>query len=173
MAEPSPLPADEIAEWFARHLPEGWFTGEVRVLVDRDEILVTGPLACPSTKGKAAGVKESVEQEQVGSFREETRDERIRIASRAEALFGRKVSWAVECGATQAVFTHLGVPVMTRLRIHERRTLDTLVAAGVARSRSEALSWCVRLVGEHEGDWIDELRAALEAVEQVKARRRG
>ena len=39
--------------------------------------------------------------------------------------------------------------------------LDTLVDAGVARSRSHALAWCVRLVGDHEGEWIDQLREAI------------
>jgi hypothetical protein len=58
---------------------------------------------------------------------------------------------------------------MTRLRMRERQTLDTLVSAGVARSRSDALAWCVRLVREHEGEWIEQLRAALVAVEEARA----
>jgi len=58
---------------------------------------------------------------------------------------------------------------MTRLRMNERRILDTLVDAGVARSRSEALAWCVRLVRDHEGDWIEQLRAALVQVEAVRS----
>ena len=40
---------------------------------------------------------------------------------------------------------------MTRLRMPERRVLDTLVDAGVARSRSHALAWCVRLVRRPRG----------------------
>ena len=59
---------------------------------------------------------------------------------------------------------------MTRLRMPERQVLDTLVDAGVARSRSHALAWCVRLVGDHEGEWIDQLRDALVHVEKVRAR---
>ena len=43
---------------------------------------------------------------------------------------------------------------MTRLRQPQRMVLDTLVDAGVARSRSDALAWCVRLVGQHEDDWL-------------------
>jgi hypothetical protein len=58
---------------------------------------------------------------------------------------------------------------MTRLRMSERAVLDTLVDAGVARSRSEALAWCVRLVGKNEEAWIDRLREALVSVEQVRA----
>jgi hypothetical protein len=61
------------------------------------------------------------------------------------------------------------VPVMTRLRQAERRVLDTLVEGGVARSRSDALAWCVRLVGQHEDSWLDELRAALRRVEEVRS----
>lgn len=189
MAAAAPLPDDEIAEWFARQLPDGWFTGPPRVLVDRDEILLVGELSTPAT-GTAGdderegtggtteahdvdeGERAAVEQARITRFREETRDHRVQIATRAEALYGRKVSWAARCGTTRATFTHLSVPVMTRLRMEERRILDTLVASGVARSRSDALAWCVRLVAEHEGDWIRDLRDALEAVEQVKARRR-
>ena len=47
--------------------------------------------------------------------------------------------------------------------------LDTLIDAGVARSRSEAMAWCVRLVGKHQGDWITQLRTAMAQVEQVRA----
>ena len=57
---------------------------------------------------------------------------------------------------------------MTRLRQPERVVLDTLVEAGVARSRSDALAWCVRLVGEHTGDWLTALRDALESVQKVR-----
>lgn len=151
---------EEIGGWFAAHVDATWFTGPPRVLLDRDELLVLGALPAADDEHVA-----------IAEFRDRTRDERIAVALRAEALFGRKVSWAAQCGDTQQVFTHLSVPVMTRLRIDERRILDTLVAAGVARSRSDALAWCVRLVGEHEGDWIQELRDALEAVERVRAKR--
>ena len=47
--------------------------------------------------------------------------------------------------------------------------LDTLVEAGVARSRSEALAWCVRLVGKHAEEWLTELRSAMEQVDKVRA----
>jgi hypothetical protein len=59
---------------------------------------------------------------------------------------------------------------MTRLRLPERQVLDTLVQAGVARSRSEALAWCVRLVGRHEAEWISELRDALVRVNELRRR---
>lgn len=58
---------------------------------------------------------------------------------------------------------------MTRLRQPERLVLDTLVAAGVARSRSEALAWAVRLVGRNAEEWLGELRTAMENVERVRS----
>ena len=108
-------------------------------------------------------------QARIDGFREDTRDRRMRIADEAERRFGRKVAWGAECGDERVVFTNLSVPVMTRLRMGERRVLDTLVDSGVARSRSDALAWCVRLVREHEGEWIEQLREALVHVQQVRA----
>jgi hypothetical protein len=57
---------------------------------------------------------------------------------------------------------------MTRLKLRERAVLETLIDGGIARSRSEALAWCVKLVARHQEDWLAELREALEAVEQVR-----
>jgi len=62
------------------------------------------------------------------------------------------------------------MPVMTRLRQPERQVLDTLIAAGVARSRSEALNWCVRLVAEKQAEWLKDLKSALQAVEKARAK---
>ena len=73
----------------------------------------------------------------------------------------RQVQFTQGAGDQVAMFTTLAAPAMTRLRQPERLVLDTLVDAGVARSRAEALAWCVRLVGDHESDWIDSLRNAL------------
>jgi hypothetical protein len=67
------------------------------------------------------------------------------------------------------LFTHIAVPVMTRLRQSERRVLDTLVDAGVARSRSDALAWCVRLVDEHADEWLAKLREAMAQVDDLRA----
>lgn len=97
-----------------------------------------------------------------------TRDDRIAIAARAEATFQRKVSWAVICGEEQVSYTSANVPVMTRLQMDERRLLDTLISAGIARSRSEALSWTVRLVADNEAEWIGRLRDAMSEVDEVR-----
>jgi hypothetical protein len=78
------------------------------------------------------------------------------------------VAWGASIGETQVLFTHLAVPVMTRLRQPQRQVLDTLVDAGVARSRSEALAWCVRLVGEHTEEWLGSLREAMAKVDELR-----
>jgi hypothetical protein len=91
------------------------------------------------------------------------------VAQEAEQRFGRKVSWGVTCGEHTAIFTNVSAPVMTRLRQPERKVLDTLVEAGVARSRSDALVWCVRLVQSNADAWLGELRDSLEQVKRVRA----
>ncbi|MFA5883149.1 MAG: hypothetical protein WDA60_04815 [Acidimicrobiia bacterium] len=161
--------ATSLAAWFAGRLPDGWFSGPPEVHADREEILVVGRLPEPDTAGLDDGAHTVAHQARITGFREDTRADRMRIADEAEHKFGRKVAWGAECGDERAVFTSLGVPVMTRLRMPERRVLDTLVDAGVARSRSDALAWCVRLVRSHEGDWIEQLRDALVHVEAVRA----
>ena len=156
--------------WLNSRVPGDWFSGAADVTLDREEITVVGPLADPETRAQATEVERSEAVEgRIRRFREDTRDHRIRIAREAEHKFGRKVSWGIRHGDLKVMFTTLSVPVMTRLRQAERRVLDTLVDAGVARSRSDALAWCVRLVGEHEESWLGQLREALRRVEEVRA----
>jgi hypothetical protein len=155
--------------WFAGRLPDGWFTGAPEVTYDRDEILVLGTIPAPDLGDADDDAVAAAIASRVEAFREETRASRMAIADAAEARFGRKVAWGVECGGVREVFTSLSVPVMTRLRMQERAVLDTLVDASVARSRSDALAWCVRLVGQHEDEWIAKLRDALVAVKQARS----
>jgi hypothetical protein len=160
---------DEITGWFRGRIPEGWFTAPVVVQADRDEILLTGTISEPQLGDDLGAEARQVALDgRIAGYREETRDQRIRIAREAEQRFGRKVAWAATCGDRTVLFTTASVPVMTRLRMPERAVLDTLIDAGIARSRSEALAWCVRLVGKHQGDWIDELREAMEHVVKVR-----
>ncbi len=161
---------DEVRGWFAGRLPDGWFEGEPSIESDRDEILLVGRLGDVDMAADATdAARGAARAARIDRFREETRAQRMRIAEEAEHRFGRKVSWGAECGDVQRLFTTLGLPVMTRLRLPERSVLDTLVEAGVARSRSEALAWSVRLVGKHQADWIAQLREALGAVERARA----
>ena len=156
----------ECIGWFAGRVPDEWFTAPATVHVDREEIVVIGALAAPADGG---GDAEAARLARVTRFREETREARVRIAEEAEHRFGRKVSWGVEIDGQRYLFTHAAVPVMTRLRFGERAVLDTLIDAGVARSRSEALAWCVRLVERHQGEWIGQLRDALQHVADARA----
>lgn len=154
----------EIQAWFAGRLPDEWFSSPAEVMVDREEITIIGTLPEPESDNTTVAAEGRIKR-----FREETRARRIEIASEAERKFGRKVAWGARCGPVTEMFTTLSVPVMTRLRQPERRVLDTLVDAGVARSRSDALAWCVRLTGEHADAWLAELREALLRVEEVRA----
>ena len=156
-----------ISSWFAGRLPEDWFVAAPAITVDRDEILVVGSLATPEPANDEEAQKQAGAG-RIARFREETRERRMAIAREAEDRFDRKVAWGAECGGQSALFTTLSVPVMTRLRQPERRVLDTLVDAGVARSRSHALAWCVRLVGQHTDEWLTALRTAMEEVEKVR-----
>ena len=158
-------PADDAGAWFAGRLPADWFVG-TEVTVDREEILVVGTL--PGDQGLPDGDPAAAEG-RIGRFRADTREQRIEIAREAQARYRRTVSWGARLGETEVLFTHLAVPVMTRLRQPERRVLDTLVDAGVARSRSDALAWSVRLVGQHAEDWLAQLRSALTRVEDLRA----
>jgi hypothetical protein len=160
---------EKLRGWFAGRLPADWFTQAPEVKVDREEITIVGAIAGPEVGSGASEAETAAAAEgRSRRFREETREHRIEIAREAEHRFGRKVSWGVECAGRKVMFTTFSVPVMTRLRQPERLVLDTLVDAGVARSRSDALAWCVRLVGQHQDSWLADLRSALLKVEQVR-----
>ncbi len=162
---------EQVRGWFAGRLPGDWFTAPAEIIVDREEITIVGAL--PEPEGVAEGATEAeraaAAEGRIKRFREQTRAQRIEIAREAEHKFRRKVAWGAGCGERSEMFTTLSVPVMTRLRQSERRVLDTLVDAGVARSRSDALAWCVRLTGEHADAWLGDLREALRRVEAVRA----
>ena len=160
---------EELKGWFAGALTEKWFTGAPEITVDREEILVVGTLEDVEPGDLSEAALQAAREARIDRWREDTREQRIRIARDAERKFRRKVAWGAECGGVRKVFTRLAVPVMTRLRQEQRRTLDTLVEAGVARSRSHALAWCVHLVGKNEEEWIGELRDALKHVQKVRA----
>jgi hypothetical protein len=145
---------DEVTAFFSGKVPKEWISGKLDVTADGEEILVVLPLAADAD---------------IKKFREDTREPRIAIASEAEQRFNRKVSWGVQAGDQRKVFTSVALPVMTRLRLPERGVLDTLVAGGVARSRADALAWCVRLVAKHEADWLKDLEDALSRVHSVRA----
>jgi hypothetical protein len=181
-----------VGAWFRERLPQEWVAVPARVTTDREEIIIVLTVPDPATPAEAtadpttadpatgtaagepatddatAAARAAAIAGRVARFREETRERRIAIAREAEHKFQRKVAWGVECAGSSEVFTSLAVPVMTRLRQPERLVLDTLVDAGVARSRAHALAWCVRLVGDNTATWLSDLRSAMAEVEKVR-----
>jgi hypothetical protein len=166
---------DRVVGWFRARLPEEWAPADAEVTVDREEITVVLRVADPElAPGDGPDVADEARRGRAAGFREDTRQRRMSIADQASRRFGRTVSWGAVVGsgdqAHRELWTHVAAPVMTRLRQPQRIVLDTLVEAGVARSRADALAWCVRLVGQHESDWLQELRAAMTGVQDVRRR---
>jgi Arc/MetJ-type ribon-helix-helix transcriptional regulator len=167
--------SERVRGWFTGRLPQDWQAeGPAQVTVDREEITVILTLPDVET-GQGDQAPSAAEQEEARAgrakgFREETRELRMQIDREAQRRFERKVSWGVDVGGRRELWTNVAAPVMTRLRQPQRQVLDTLVASGVAKSRSEALAWCVRLVGQHEEDWLAELRDAMEQVADVRSK---
>jgi hypothetical protein len=161
---------DELRGWITGRLPDGLYAAPVEVTVDREEIRVVGTVPEPAGLGKdvTGAERDAALDGRIAEFRERTRKERMAVARAAERRYRRKVSWGAECGGRREIFTNVSAPVMTRLRQPQRQVLDTLIEAGVARSRSEALGWCVRLVEAHADDWLRELRDSLEHVRHVR-----
>lgn len=158
---------EAVTGWFGGRLPQEWTVEPPRVTVDREEITVVLTVE-DVTAGESDVATAEARVGRARAFREDTRDARMKIAREAQHRYERKVSWGLRVGDHEELWTHVAAPVMTRLRQPQRQVLDTLVESGVARSRADALAWCVRLVGQHEGDWLAELRDAMTAVDDVR-----
>ncbi|MBU6423162.1 MAG: hypothetical protein KGJ98_09435 [Chloroflexota bacterium] len=156
----------EIQGWLNGRLPADWGVTVDDLQMDEHEVLATLRL---KDVENVEGDLDAARVGRIQQFRSTTREERIRISREAQRKFGKVVSWGAECGDSRQLFTHLALPVMTRLRLPEREVLDALVESGIARSRAHALAWCVALVREHQGEWLKELRQAMESVERVRA----
>ena len=159
-----------VTAWFLGRLPDAWTSAAPpTITIDREEITVVLTVAAPDLPSDAGDVGPRRSRiGRIAGFREDTREQRMKVAREAEHRFDRKVAWGVTVGERTELFTHLAVPVMTRLRQPERLVLDTLVAANVARSRADALAWCVRLVGQHTDDWLSGLRSAMQEVDRLR-----
>jgi len=160
---------ERVRGWFTGRLPAEWSAEPADITVDREEITVV--LTIPDVDAGAEASDAERSEARAGrakAFREETREARMKVDREAQHRYERKVSWGVRVGDHAELWTNVSAPVMTRLRQPQRLVLDTLVDAGVARSRSEALAWCVRLVGQHEEDWLGELREAMGKVAEVR-----
>jgi hypothetical protein len=160
---------ERVRGWFNGRVPKKWQQEPPVITIDREEITVVLTIAdVDLPEDVSAAEAAETRAGRIKAFREDTREKRISIAREAEHRFDRKVSWGVRAGDRSELFTHIAAPVMTRLRQPQRQVLDTLVDAGVARSRADALSWCVRLVGQHSDEWLAELREAMSQVDEVR-----
>ena len=162
------MATEEIKGWLIGRVPRDWYVSEPEIRSDEDEIWVVGTLPDVEAGGGAEALT-AARQGAIQRHREETREHRMKIAEEARQRFRRNLAWGAKIGDQSALFTHLSVPVMTRLRLPEREVLDTLVRAGVARSRSHALAWCVRLVAKNEASWMGELKDAISKVGDVRS----
>src|SRR5262249_21444730 len=151
-------------------LPQEWTqAGEPDITIDREEITVRLQLSPVALADDATDdARAEAAAGRISGWREDTREARMAVAREAQQRFERAVSWGATIGDKAALSPPLAVPTMTRLRQPQRQVLDTLVEAGVARSRADALQWCVKLVGQHTEDWLVELRKAMENVQAVR-----
>jgi hypothetical protein len=162
---------DELQHWLQEQLPAQLLASAPEIAVYDDEVVVMLPLTA-----EAPGAESSNEDQRdaalrlIGQRREETRALRMRFARDLQEIFGRPVAWGMRAGETSVLFTTRTAPVMTRLGRAERNVLDTLVAAGVADTRSSALAYTVRAFATEHADWLAEVRAAIKQVDQVRAR---
>ena len=159
---------DELQGWFAGRLPKDWFSGAPEVRTDEQEVWVIGTLPDVTVEGGSKDALAAARAGRIKQFREDTREQRMRISEEAQQKFSKSIAWGVKIGGVEEIFTHLAIPTMTRLRLPERALLDTLIDAGIARNRAHALAWCVRLVERNQKDWLAELRDAIQKVGQVR-----
>ncbi|MBK9714511.1 MAG: hypothetical protein IPO81_24855 [Kouleothrix sp.] len=161
----------ELQSWLKERLPADLVAGMPEIAIYDDEVIVTVPLATGALGAELAGdERRQAEQRLIVQRREETRPLRMKLARELQARLGRPVAWGMRAGETELMFTTRSVPVMTRLGRAERDVLDTLVAAGVADTRSSALAYAVRAFAAEHADWLAEVRTAIAQVEQVRAR---
>jgi hypothetical protein len=152
---------DDLLSLLARRLPPDLAAAPPEVRRYPDELLLVLRLDGP------AGVEP---QALIARRRAETRGLRMEIARELERATGLPVAWGMRAGGQEILFTTRTAPVMTRLGRAEREVLDTLVAAGVADTRSSALAYAVRAFAAEHAEWLAEVRTAIAEVERVRAR---
>jgi hypothetical protein len=155
--------ANDLRRWLEERLPPDLCAAAPEVALYDDEVLVT------LTPSEAPGDREG-EREVIARLREETRPVRMRLARELQRAVGRPVAWGMRVGGSEVLFSSRSAPVMTRLGRAERDVLDTLVAAGIAETRSAALAYVVRAFAEEHHQWLAEVREAIAEVEKVRSR---
>jgi len=158
---------DELQGWVARRLPPELMAAPPQVRRYPDELVVVLAIAPPDDPGDdPIGAAQAL----IARRRDETRPLRMQIAGELERSLGLPVAWGMRAGPAETLFTSRTAPVMTRLGRMEREVLDTLVAAGVADTRSSALAYAVRAFAQEHADWLAEVREAIAEVDKVRAR---
>lgn len=161
----------ELQAWVQERLPANLLAGVPEVAAYEDEVVVMLPITTVDLDVELAGdERRRAEYELIARRREDTRLVRMKLARELQKQLGRPVAWGMRAGESEALFTTRSAPVMTRLGRSERDVLDTLVAAGVADTRSSALAYVVRAFAAEHVDWLADVREAIAQVEQVRAR---
>ncbi|NTV63074.1 MAG: hypothetical protein HGA65_06005 [Oscillochloris sp.] len=153
---------NDLQHWVGQQLPADLTIGPPEVRRYDDELVIILPVAAPDDPAAAA--------QEIARLREESRRLRMGIAREIERTERLPVAWGMRAGAHETLFTSRTAPVMTRLGRAEREVLDTLVAAGVAETRSSALAYTVRAFAATHDTWLGEVRQAIAEVERVRAR---
>ncbi|MDP3890780.1 MAG: hypothetical protein Q8Q44_06095, partial [Nocardioides sp.] len=87
---------ERVRGWFTGRLPEDWQAAPADITVDREEITVR--LTIPDVDLPADTTDAEADEARAGrakAFREETREQRMKIAQEAQHRYERKVSWGV------------------------------------------------------------------------------
>ena len=155
---------NELQQWLQQQIPAALQAAPPQVRLYPDELVIVLDIAAP------ADADASARQALIAQQRENTRGLRMQIADEVQRRSGLPVAWGMRAGDLEVLFTTRTMPVMTRLGRAEREVLDTLVAAGVADTRSSALAYTVRAFAAEHGEWLSEVREAIAEVERVRSR---
>jgi len=162
---------NELQSWLQERAPANLLAGPPEITIYDDEAVIVLPLVTAELNDALTDEElRAIERSLIAQRREETRPWRIKQARELQSKLGRSVAWGMRAGASETLFSTRSVPVMTRLGRTERDVLDTLVAAGVADTRSAALAYAVRAFAAEHTDWLDEVREAIAQVDQVRGR---
>ena len=165
------MKTNEFQSWIQERAPANLLAGPPEIAIYDDEAVIVLPLVTSGLDDALADEeRRAAERSLIAQRREETRPWRMKLARELQSKLGRSVAWGMRAGESEALFSTRSVPVMTRLGRTERDVLDTLVAAGVADTRSAALAYAVRAFATEHIDWLAEVREAIAQVDQVRAR---
>jgi hypothetical protein len=154
----------ELEGWLLARLPAELAASAPQLQAYDDELVIMLTVAGDESAGEGAA------RARIAELREASRPLRMQLARELQGALRRSVAWGMRLGAAEELFTTRSMPVMTRLNRSERDVLDTLVAAGVADTRSAALAYTVRAFSIAHGEWLTEVRTAIEQVQQVRSK---